>query len=258
VFHVISVCVVLNFLQGKLDDALEEIVTKLSDKYSPGLCTRHPELPCFHHRASDLHFKLDRPRLLVWAQAIKSGTATYEKIPILSPMFKASLALKHPSKGAIPDINPATAAATQLSIPNFAPAAPSTPFPTLSMPFMPPFMGYGAPGVPYPFGNPFFGGGADPNMFGAGPSMFGAGPSTVSMQTKSPPSSPPTGVRCTIAEFCEKYDLGERVEAGLDKLGFRFGDDLNSVKPDEYTEAGFRLLEWRRVLAAYRKLKHED
>jgi len=231
---------------------LEEIVLKLSDKYPVGRCNSHPDLPCFHHRASDLHFKLDRSRLLVWAQAIKSGSSTYEKIPILSPMFKAALALKHPSKCTITDTNPTPAAATLAS-------TPPTPFPHLPMSFMSPFMGYGAPSMPYPFGNPFFGGGGvDPNTFGAGPSMFGAGPSGVSMPTKSPPSSPPTSAQCTIAEFCEKYDLGERVEVGLDKLGFRFGDNLNSITLQEYTEAGFKLLEWRRVLAAYRKLKHED
>ncbi len=65
VFQVISVGLVLIFLQVKLDDALEEIVAKLASKYPPGLCDRHPDLPCFHHRASDLHFNLDRPRLLV-------------------------------------------------------------------------------------------------------------------------------------------------------------------------------------------------
>lgn len=44
---------------------------------------------------------------------------------------------------------------------------------------------------------------------------------------------------------------------GLEKLGFRFGDDLNTVTAEEYAEAGFKLLEWRRVLNAYRKLKKD-
>jgi hypothetical protein len=80
----------------------------------------------------------------------------------------------------------------------------------------------------------------------------------VSMPTRtSPPSSPPTA-DCTIAEFCEKYGLGERVEAGLDKLGFCFGDDLNNVSAEEYTDAGFKVLEWKRLLKAYRRLKHDN
>src|SRR6266849_11194070 len=90
----------LIFLQIKLDDALEEIVTKRTKRYYLGLCSCHPDLPCFHHRVSNLHFNLNRPRLLVWAQAIKAGTASFKKVLILSPMFKASLTLKHPSKNA--------------------------------------------------------------------------------------------------------------------------------------------------------------
>jgi hypothetical protein len=72
---------VLNLLQARLDDALKEIVMKIMLKYLPGVCPLHPDLSCFHHRPSNSHFKLDRPQLLVWAQAIKLGSATYEKIP---------------------------------------------------------------------------------------------------------------------------------------------------------------------------------
>jgi len=123
---------ILTFLQARLDDALEEIVMKLTDKYPPGLCSLHPNLPCFHHHTSDLHFKLDHPRLLIWAQAIKSGSSStsYEKIPMLSPMFKASLALKCVSKSAIANTT-TTAAATQLFTPNLAHTTPSMPFATL-------------------------------------------------------------------------------------------------------------------------------
>ena len=58
--------------------------------------------PLFSSSPVELHFNLDHSQLLVWAQAIKSGTSgvTYEKVPILSPMFKVLLALKHASKDA--------------------------------------------------------------------------------------------------------------------------------------------------------------
>jgi hypothetical protein len=49
--------------------------------------------------------------------------------------------------------------------------------------------------------------------------------------------------------------LGRWAEVGLEKLGFCFGDDLNTVTAEEYAEAGFKQLEWRRVLNTYRKLK---
>jgi hypothetical protein len=204
-----------HFLQMKLDNALEEIVAKLSNKYAPGLCDRHADLPCFHHRTSNLHFNLNCPRLLVWAQAIKAGSTTYEKVPMLSPMFKSLLALKHVSKNA-KDSDTANAS-------NTSSAAPSTSMPPVTQPSMsaqlqmpipfgnflqfpqplfphmyaqtpmPPFMGYG-PSVPYA-GNHFF--------------NTGSGTGMVSMPTKasrSPPSSPPTA-DCTIAEFCDAYDL---------------------------------------------------
>jgi hypothetical protein len=254
VFRVVSIGLVLNVFQVKLDDALEEIVVNLSDKYSLGLCALHPDLPCFHHHALDLHFNLDRSRLLVWAQAIKSGSATYKKVPILSPMFKALLALKHALKNATdtdtssaatnvpPAMQPSTSAQGQMPIIPFTfPQYPGL-FPQMCMQMPPPsFMGY-VPSTPYS-GNPFT-----------------TGPSTAPVPTKpwyhSPPSSPPTA-SCTIVEFCESYDLGGRAEVGLEKLGFRFGDDLNTVTAEEYAEAGFKLLEWRRVLNAYRKLKKD-
>ena len=62
---------------------------------------------------------------------------------------------------------------------------------------------------------------------------------------------------CTIVEFCDAYNLGEHAEMGLEKLGFRFGDDLNALRAEEYKEAGFKPLEWKRVLKAYRRLKQD-
>ncbi len=198
---------------------------KLTNKYSLGLCSRHPKLPCFHHPASDMHFNLDRPRLLVWAQAIKSGSVTYEKAPILSPMFKASLALKHASKNATDPDTPSAAATNLLPVtqpststqgqmpfpfanfPQYSQAQMQFPLTYAQMPLSL-FMGYGS-SMSYP-GNPFFA--TDLGMV----SM----PTKALHPSRSLPSSPLTA-DCTIVEFCEAYDLGEQVEAGLEKLGFR-------------------------------------
>jgi hypothetical protein len=196
------------FPQAKLDDVLEEIVTKLADKYYPGLCDNHPNLPCFHHRMSNLHFNLDHPWLLVWAQAIKSEHTLYEKMPILLPIFKTSLALKTMSKCAkkvtdsditiatnMPPANqPSTSAQGPMPTMPFVnfPQYPQAPFPQMypQMP-LPPFMGY-APSMPYS-GNLFV------------PAL----PGMISMPTKalhSPPSSPPTA-NCTVTEFCKLYSM---------------------------------------------------
>jgi hypothetical protein len=56
----------------KFDDELEEIIAKIIDKYPAGLCANHPDITCFHHRPSDLHFELNHPCCLVWAAAIVS------------------------------------------------------------------------------------------------------------------------------------------------------------------------------------------
>ena len=80
----ISVYLMLNLFKVKLDDALEVIVKRLSDKYFPGLCSLHHDLSRFHHRTSNLHFNLNHPQLLVWAQAIKLESAMYEKVPTYS------------------------------------------------------------------------------------------------------------------------------------------------------------------------------
>ncbi len=132
------------------------------DKYSPGLCSLHSDLPYFHHHVSNLHFNLDCPGLLVWAQAIKSETAIYEKVPIISPIFKLSHALKHASKTSVTSMDLPTISML-LTTP---PTGPSMPLPTqMQMPAMlfpsfflypqmPMFMGYRGLGMPYS-DNPF-------------------------------------------------------------------------------------------------------
>ncbi|KAF8502634.1 hypothetical protein F5888DRAFT_1867499 [Russula emetica] len=219
----------------KLDDALEEIVIRLGNKYAPGMCSLHPDLPCFHHRASDLHFNLDRPRLLVWAQAIKSGSATYEKVPILSPMFKAQLALKRASQITT---NSNTTVATGMT-----PPLPTYPYPyhsTRSDAAICKLSTLSSDDVSFNISADA----SDASVHGL-------------RGWHSPPSSPPTA-NCTVAHFCETYDLGEDTEVGLQKLGFHFGDDLTTLTPEEYTNTGFKPLEWRRVLKAYKRLKRDN
>src|SRR5258708_32133956 len=121
------------------------------------------------------------------------------------------------------------------------PQYPQVPFPQFP-PQMPMFMGYGGPSMPYA-GHP-------------------VGIETVATmashhQPQSPPSSLPTA-SCSVTDFCEKYDLGLDAETGLKNLGFRFGDDLRTVTAIEYMEAGFKPLEWRWVLRAYKQLKQDN
>lgn len=57
-------------MKARLDDELEGLVEELLAKYPPGVCNLHPDKACFHHRVLDLHFDLERARLLVWSAAI--------------------------------------------------------------------------------------------------------------------------------------------------------------------------------------------
>jgi hypothetical protein len=171
-------------------------------------------------------------------------------------MFKASLALKRASKNAT---NSDTTSVAVMNTPPVTQPPPSTQGQMPTVPFMN-FPFYAQTMFPqmYPqMPSSLFTGASMPY---SGNPFFAAGPGMVSMPTKdpsSPPSSPPTA-SCTVAEFCESYDLGEQTEMGLEKLGFRFGDDLSTVTAEEYTKAGFKPLEWRRVLRAYRKLKQDN
>ena len=71
-----------------------------------------------------------------------------------------------------------------------------------------------------------------------------------------PPLSP-VSTECDISEWCTKYKLDEESEAGLERLGFVVGDNLDEVTEKEYTEAGFKALAWRRVLKAYHRYRRD-
>ena len=171
-------------------------------------------------------------------------------------MFRESLALKHILKVAMD-----TAAAPSTPIPStLKPPADVSPsqgqMPV--MPFANPFpfpqfgMGYGGFSMLYAF----------PPFFTAGASMEAITVSTPLHQPLGfhlpplPPSSPPRA-NLTITEFCEMYGLGWQAEVGLERLGFHFRDNLNSVTWKEFAEAGFKPLEWWQVLIVYRQLKKD-
>jgi hypothetical protein len=54
------------------------------------------------------------------------------------------------------------------------------------------------------------------------------------------------------------YGLGEQAVVKLERLGFCLGDNLTTVMPEEYTRVAFKVLEWRRVLLAYKMLKQDS
>ncbi|KIL63078.1 hypothetical protein M378DRAFT_179451 [Amanita muscaria Koide BX008] len=239
--------------KARLGDELENLAQEIADKYPPGICKLHPDKACFHHRNADLHFDLDRARRLVWAQAILKGNATLTKIPLgVSNLFKANQAMKVLKSQASatptgPEPEPAT--------PNRVQANPYATFPgfyPFPSPVPPPF-GY-PPGF-NPFSVPQMGWAQSANI-GPFPHTPTTGPSrsrysdSDDLRSSSPPIPD-----CGIHEFCVVHGFGEDIEAGLDRLGFQMGDNLDGVSREDWTAAGFKPLVWSRVMKAYAKYK---
>ena len=72
-------------------------------------------------------------------------------------------------------------------------------------------------------------------------------------QTVAPEQLTPTLLvsQAAVKAFCDKYDLGDEEREGLHKLGFRIGDDLNTVTESEWAVSGLAPLHRRRVLSAW-------
>jgi len=53
------------------------------------------------------------------------------------------------------------------------------------------------------------------------------------------------------------HHLDEHIKGLLSQLGYQPGDDLTKLEKEDWTEAGFKKLEWNRVLEAaalYRRM----
>jgi hypothetical protein len=217
-----------------------------------------------------------------------------DKIPIASNSFTAVHALKHAepkvkdTDSNLPEPPAAAAAAALPATPTAAtpvaaaPPAPATmparadpalnpymfvPAPQMMPPMMPqmmmpPMMPQMMPQMQMmpPMFPPMF-----PQMFPQMVPQMVNTPATVTSLTElagthhvDPPSSPVSvQVDCDISEWCARYKLDAEIEAGLERLGFVVGDNLDEVTAMEYGEAGFKALTWRRVLKAYHRYRRD-
>jgi hypothetical protein len=189
----------------------------------------------------------------------KSGTASYNKIPLASNLFKKAQAIKS-SKSATP-VAKVQAEPSATHIPT--PPVTSAPFPQYA-PFFNPFMFN--PMTPYAMGMPGVG---MPGVGMPGTGMPGAGMLGMGMQgynmsgpgymTRSPHkerSSSPIEISGNIHTFCQAYGIDNNDEHDLERLGFVLGGNLDEVTEQEYKDVGFKPLAWKRVLKAYKKYKH--
>ncbi|KAJ6614198.1 hypothetical protein B0H10DRAFT_2221508 [Mycena sp. CBHHK59/15] len=257
--------------KGKVsfDEGLEEEMDKISNMYPPGTCSLHPDIECFHHRTTDLHFALDRPKKIVWAAAMKKGTSTIISPPLASNHFKVKAAIK---KTAVPNVALPTAANLLPPLTPVAPAAQpinpySNPYPYPPIPFPPP-MGY----PPYPSYHPpgFYGHTSHmlpwqetPRAHRRGQSWDGSSPpeqytSKCRRQDRrpDPPSSPALSGGSVDEFLAQDLDLPEGTGRFLLELGFKIGDDLSVVTEAQWKAGGLTLFGWNRVIRAYNKYKN--
>ncbi|KAJ7124081.1 hypothetical protein C8R43DRAFT_1031254 [Mycena crocata] len=245
------------------DDGLQELMDQISDKYPAGTCSVHPEIECFHHRPTNLHYELTRTKKIVWAAAIRNNAATLTTIPSGSQHFNIKSALK--SKKPTPNI---PIRAPEAGIPQTpAPPQPFTPqFPYYASPFgypSTPHMGY-PPAFPgYPPPHDFYQRGGPMSQMSPWEhtprrrrerSWDGSSPPR-KRHNPDPPSSP--GVSGgSVDDFCTQYpDLPAETRGFLLDMGFLIGDDISIVTEAHWTAAGLTLFGWNRVLKAYARYK---
>lgn len=100
-------------------------------------------------------------------------------------------------------------------------------------------------------------------MPGYPPMPWGYPPPAVQPHTPGPaqmqslPSTPlampavSTASQLTVEGWCNKHNLGDDERQGLTKLGFRVGDNLDTLAKDVWEWAGLGPLHQQRILAAY-------
>jgi hypothetical protein len=74
---------------------------------------------------------------------------------------------------------------------------------------------------------------------------------------QQPPSSPPPH-GSSLEDFCNNYGINFTSQTKLDQLGFKIGNDLASISPEQYKSAGFKLLEWNWAFKPYKKFKQDQ
>ncbi|KAI0050389.1 hypothetical protein FA95DRAFT_621088 [Auriscalpium vulgare] len=256
-----------------LDKDLQPVVQNLMKKYYIGLCRTHPLIRCFYHAPNDWHFELDSNRVNVWALSIRKLETNYNQIPLTSRFFAEDQTIGFQSRASRSSRAPDHRASTDgpqapgpLPFPSHLPAHnmwPSTPPNPYAAHQQAPYYGYGAPmGFPgpwQPWSSPLPGlqwsgvPAAAPPPTQLPPTARTLTPADGADRSSPMPSSPITSMK--LEEWCEKYEIPSATCAKLRELDFQPGDNLKTVEEKDWKEAGFKLLEWRRVLQACKKYR---
>ncbi|THU80597.1 hypothetical protein K435DRAFT_809765 [Dendrothele bispora CBS 962.96] len=231
--------------KAKLDDNIEDLVRDIETRYGPSdnkpcKAPEHSSIPCFIHPKTGLHFDVGfRPQALQWAGKIRLEqdkpvpAVDITRIPIGEGWFSSTHALKPLKKK-----NTVTAGSEESSLVTSTsqtpvPVAPTPPTPAAAMNT-----------------------GAQRNT-PATPTPAQHQSTTYDDHSHVRSSSPFIDANTlTLSEFCIQYKFDAKIQKQLESLDFQPGDNLEMVKPEDWSAAGFQQLSWRRVTKAnkdYRK-----
>ncbi|THU95154.1 hypothetical protein K435DRAFT_966583 [Dendrothele bispora CBS 962.96] len=259
--------------KARLDDDLEEIVTKIARDYH-GKCDQHSMISCFYHKPTKQHFDVgDRRRALQWAAKIRREkdkpvpAVDITRIPIGEGYFAAAHALKC--------TNPVPSDAKEpSSAPTASPPIPATSGPAPSTPVTP--AGAVAASIPGFFGadtmsavaqmtaaaqmgmlmNPMLAAGYGHFMSSHTPTVLQtpvrSRDGNFTMRSSSPPLPDDA---LSLDEFCVQNNFNDKVKSRLMALEFEPGDNLIGVTEKVWSEVGFTQLSWDRVVKANRQYR---
>ncbi|KZS87012.1 hypothetical protein SISNIDRAFT_471293 [Sistotremastrum niveocremeum HHB9708] len=209
----------------RLEEERSTISLQLAELYPVGHCKQHPEISCYEHPDSGLHFDLggNTARRKYWANAIIANKATLQLSPT-SSFFAADQAIK-PKRGQAATMTPTAPSHT---VPPPAPPAPGQypPYPPYPYAFYPP------PNYPnYPM------------------------PDSANADVRS---SSPGPTLDSLEEWAAAVGLDDGQVEKLRDLGYEPGErqSLSQVPPEEWKAVGFKYFEWNKVLKlvkAYKK-----
>ena len=243
-------------------------------------------MQCYLVAILGLHFKLTRPAKLSWAAKLSlpedKRTTTLDAPPIGSNFFREKDAFARDSQlkkqEVAPPQTPAPATTTvTATLPVTSADSPTLPFANATARA---WLGPGShlaqayPSYPYLYGPPppYFPPPMYPSYFPPAPysdrilsprhpelrSPGHYGSSQTAMDSDIRSSSPiPFDEDVSIEDWCKTYHLNEHIHSCLIELGFVVGDSLKALEREDITQAGFKPLEWQRVLQADRRWRRD-
>ncbi|THU81400.1 hypothetical protein K435DRAFT_873380 [Dendrothele bispora CBS 962.96] len=238
-----------------IDDALEEIYTKILTRYPKDNCKDHPNVHCFYHALTKQHFDVGyHPAALMWAAKICSEanrevkTVDITCIPLGLGFFTPKHALKIPKKKPESESESIAESPSIMGTTNMSAASPAVDS-TIALHLLQLSANQAQLQMMLLLGQ----GGFSP--FTPRTPVPAAYTSAPDATHSSSPPLPENSL--SLVEFCQQHKFNDNVLKRLQKMEFEPGDNLASITRDQWLEVGFTELSWKQVMKAnrsYRKM----